>query len=401
MKYLPMLLGNLFLLTLNIHAQDTIFLQNPSFEISTVNCNEMPHAWEHCGSSTELPPSIQPGCLGVSQAAFDGERYMSLVTRKNENIDRICQVLPEDSRLQKDSLYTMRVYLAHSRDLRMAGSDQKWKKWYNEPAALRIAGYNSAANAVELLAVSPVIDHEDWIGYDFTFSPEHRGYDVILFEAYFSWYGSGAANGNLLIDSISPIIKISMTEFTAGKNNMLFNPSFEGKQQCCIVPKGWVNCGLAIESPPDIQPGSFGVRLPATDGKTYLGMVARDNNSVEMVGQRLKAPLVHGTSYVVEVSLARAENFLSFSRMTGDEVYYSEPIKLQIWGGKKACEKSELLAESPLITNSTWERYKFSFKPENGDYKYLMLMASYNENKSHPQNGNILIDKISLEVAPN
>ncbi len=60
----------------------------------------------------------------------------------------------------------------------------------------------------------------------------------------------------------------------------LANPSFEDTPSSSFTPKFWRNCGFAEESPPDIQPGTMTVTQPAHDGKTYLGMVVRDNNNI-------------------------------------------------------------------------------------------------------------------------
>ncbi|MBK6668056.1 MAG: hypothetical protein IPG48_18445 [Saprospiraceae bacterium] len=47
-----------------------------------------------------------------------------------------------------------------------------------------------------------------------------------------------------------------------------------------------------METPPDIHPKNFwGVNVEAQHGKTYLGMVARDNNAYESVMQELASPL--------------------------------------------------------------------------------------------------------------
>lgn len=87
------------------------------------------------------------------------------------------------------------------------------------------------------------------------------------------------------------------------------------------------------ESPPDIHPNGFWENnLPASDGKTYLGMVTRDNDTYESVTQRLSKPMKAGKCYAITVHLARAERYVSHSRMTSDETNYSTPVTLRIWG---------------------------------------------------------------------
>lgn len=177
----------------------------------------------------------------------------------------------------------------------------------------------------------------------------------------------------------------------------LQNPSFEDNARCCIVPYGWTDCGSDPgETPPDIQPGSFQVKLPASDGNTYLGLVVRDNNTWEGIGQRLSAPLLAGYSYQLEADLARSEILLSLSRSNGKEVNYATPVKLRIWGGASACERTELLAESQLVTPTDWRRYTFDLNPVKGDYEYLILEAYYKEPVPFPYNGNVLVDHVLL-----
>jgi hypothetical protein len=79
----------------------------------------------------------------------------------------------------------------------------------------------------------------------------------------------------------------------------LANPSFEGSPgaggEAVKLPDGWYDCGFPGESPPDVHPkeggGAFQVTKEAFHGKTYLGLVVRDNDTWEMVSQRLSAPV--------------------------------------------------------------------------------------------------------------
>src|SRR5690606_19877691 len=80
----------------------------------------------------------------------------------------------------------------------------------------------------------------------------------------------------------------------------LENPSFEDFPQHSRPPTGWTNCGFFDESPPDVQPsGAWGVFWPAMDGNTYLGMVTRENETYESVGQRMNGILWAGTCYQI------------------------------------------------------------------------------------------------------
>lgn len=175
----------------------------------------------------------------------------------------------------------------------------------------------------------------------------------------------------------------------------LKNPSFEDVPSHSHTPKGWVDCGFAGESEPDVQPcGEFGVTKLPLDGKAYLGMVTRDNNTWERVSQTLSSPLKHGNCYGFSIYLAKSPQYMSRSRLTEEMVNYVHNVKLRIYGGFSPCQQEQLLAESPLINNFDWIQYNFRFHPEN-DYPYLMLEAFYETPKLFPYNGNLLLDHAS------
>lgn len=173
------------------------------------------------------------------------------------------------------------------------------------------------------------------------------------------------------------------------------NPSFEDLPKCCEAPTGWYNCGKQEESPPDIQPGSFQVTKTPSHGETYLGLVVRDNETWEAVGQRISRPLEINDCYEFTLDLCRAELYLSLSRTTGEEVNYATPAKVRIWGGTGYCDKREMLYETPLITTTRWLTYTFRISPKKGSYTYLMIEAYFKTPTLFPYNGNILVDNAS------
>ena len=185
-----------------------------------------------------------------------------------------------------------------------------------------------------------------------------------------------------------------------GEPIMLINPSFEDMPRTGKTPQGWYDCGFPKESPPDIQPSDsqsgafFSVTKQAQDGKTYIGMVVRDNDTWEVVSQRLSRPLEGGSCYEFSLSLARSEIYVSISRTTNEEVNYTSPAKLRIWGGNGYCGKAELLAETPLVINSRWLEYNFKFEPKQ-NISYISIEAFYKTPTLFPYNGNILVDNAS------
>lgn len=180
----------------------------------------------------------------------------------------------------------------------------------------------------------------------------------------------------------------------------LSNPSFEDMPRHSKAPRGWYDCGNPYESPPDVHPtpdASFSVSKAPFSGETYLGMVVRDNDTHEGVGQRLRSPIEGGKCYEFSLALSRSESYISISRQTDKQVNYTTPAKLRIWGGNNYCVKAELLAESSVVTNQRWLIYNFRFEPTS-THKFIMMEAFYTTPVLFPYNGHILIDSASAIV---
>lgn len=175
----------------------------------------------------------------------------------------------------------------------------------------------------------------------------------------------------------------------------LKNPSFEDDPRAERIPAGWRDCGFPGETAADTHPsGAFEVTQNAVDGATYLGMVTRDNDTWEKVGQKMYEPMVAGQCYIFKISLCRSNVYTSASRETGLPTAYTEPVKLKIWGGYNFCDNEEELGESKLIKHVDWEEYVFTFRPK-ADYNYILLEAFYKTPILAPYNGNLLIDNAS------
>ena len=173
------------------------------------------------------------------------------------------------------------------------------------------------------------------------------------------------------------------------------NSSFEDLPKSGEAPVGWYDCGKVTESPPDIQPGFFSVSKPASHGDTYLGLVARDNDTWEAVAQRLSRPLKANNCYEMTIDLCRSEIYISLSRTTGQQTNYTRPLKLIIWGGYGFCDKREVLWESADITHHRWLPANVRLAPKKGDYTHLMFEAYYVQPNLFAYNGNILLDNLS------
>ena len=203
------------------------------------------------------------------------------------------------------------------------------------------------------------------------------------------------------------IIFIGSIQLGIGQNEeviiKLSNPSFEDIRRNSHVPTGWFDCGFITETPPDVQPGWFGVEKKPKTGMSYLGLVVRDNETWEAVAQELSQPLINGNCYSFNISMCRSELYLSPSKSSSVETNYSTPVKLKIWGGNEYCKKSVLLGESILVKNYRWVDYTFKLEA-NGDeaqYTHIILEAYYKTPTLFPYNGNLLLDNASdLKLIP-
>ncbi len=145
------------------------------------------------------------------------------------------------------------------------------------------------------------------------------------------------------------------------------NPSFEGTPQPEIPPPGWAICTPG-NSTPDVQPGNFGVYLAASDGNTYLGMAARDDNTWEDVHTSLITPFSIDSCYLVKIDLAYQPDVASFDM---------EPITLKVYGSNSSCNMDNLLWQSPAVGNEDWLTYEFLVHPAMVNITDLVLEAYY------------------------
>lgn len=175
----------------------------------------------------------------------------------------------------------------------------------------------------------------------------------------------------------------------------LENPSFEDSPRHSKPPRKWFDCGNPQESPPDVQPnGGFGVTKRAINGKTYLGLIVRDNDTHEAVGQKLSSPLQKGQCYLFSLALCQSNQYVSLSRLTEQKSDYNTPVIVRIWGSKKACGDDQLLATSPPIDHAKWRDYEFTLSPSD-DYDYIVIEAFYKSLDFLSYNGNLLVDYAS------
>jgi outer membrane protein OmpA-like peptidoglycan-associated protein len=184
----------------------------------------------------------------------------------------------------------------------------------------------------------------------------------------------------------------------------LINASFEDTPKQSSPPMGWTDCGFQGESAPDVHPNNFWeVSKPAINGKTYMGLVVRHNDTWERVSQMLEKPMLGGSCYNFNIYLSSSPTYKSGTNnrdrfplvSRSDSMFnFDVPAVLRIWGANISCGRSELLAESIPIEHLDWKQYFFRLKPKS-TYKYIMLEAFFKTPVLLPYNGNILLDHAS------
>ncbi|PHI19410.1 hypothetical protein CEQ90_12890 [Lewinellaceae bacterium SD302] len=180
----------------------------------------------------------------------------------------------------------------------------------------------------------------------------------------------------------------------------LRNASFEDIPRNSRAPVGWYNCGFPAETPPDVHPdpmNQFQVGMGPQHGRTYLGMVVRDNDTWESVGQELSEPLVAGQCYDFWINLARSKVYLSQSRVSNKPANYVTPAKLRIHAGYDFCDRQELIGESDMVRNYNWQEYAIKLSPTE-DYTHLVFEVFYETPTLIPYNGNLLLDNASTLI---
>jgi len=187
-------------------GQDTIFLQNPSFE-DEAGAAQAPSGWYDCGTSGKTPPDIQPGVYKVEKTARDGDTYLGLVVRDNETWAAVGQQLAAP--LKAATSYAFSLYLSRS-ELYVSTSKLTGQEINAAtPVTLRIWGGEAECEKKELLAETGTVINKEWQRFDFELTPMQADYAFITFEAYYKTPVLFPYNGNVLLDNCSAIVKIT------------------------------------------------------------------------------------------------------------------------------------------------------------------------------------------------
>ncbi len=177
----------------------------------------------------------------------------------------------------------------------------------------------------------------------------------------------------------------------------LENPSFEDIPRAALPPSGWLDCGPLSETPPDVQPyGGFRCTRVPQNGNTYLGLVTRDNNTWESVGQRLSKPMRQNQCYDFNFYATRSPIYESATKKDPmRSVNFDKGVTIRIWGGNNMGERAEMLAQTDVIESTEWKNFKVKLKPTKGNFSYICVEAYYKTPTLFPYNGNVLVDNLS------
>jgi len=158
------------------------------------------------------------------------------------------------------------------------------------------------------------------------------------------------------------------------------NGSFEDTPADATMPSGWWL--VARGTTPDILPGYWGVYDDPADGETFIGMITRQDGTIESIGQRLSKTLEKEGCYSTSIDLAHSSGYVG----------YNTPIKLRIYLGSSRKSKDQLIYESEKVENSEWEKHLIEFIPKQ-NYRYFIIEAYTDDGPTI--RGNILIDNLT------
>ncbi len=211
-KTLLFLLFCAIIITGKIYSQDTIYLENPSFE-GTPGHNRVPSGWFNCGFEDESPPDIQPSFIfQVTKKALHGNTYLGMVVRDNDTWEAIGSELSHP--LIKGHCYQFQIALAQSERYTSVSRKLNEPATYTTPIRLRIWGGTNLCNRTELLAESELIEDLDWQKYSFHIRPTLSDIQFIILEVFYNSLTTNPYNGNLLIDDASSFVLSSICDTT-------------------------------------------------------------------------------------------------------------------------------------------------------------------------------------------
>ena len=129
-----------------------------------------------------------------------------------------------------------------------------------------------------------------------------------------------------------------------------------------ITPEDWGVCDPITSSPEVyIEFIRQDVSYFSPDSSTFVILRVREDATSEHMQTLLTRPMLKDYCYKLSVDLRHTYGGTLADILT-------HPVLFQIWGGITPCSKDELLYESQLIRNFSWQRYSFTFPVKENDY---------------------------------
>lgn len=184
--------------------------------------------------------------------------------------------------------------------------------------------------------------------------------------------------------------------------NLLRNGSFELDDPWIgIEPRYWLSCeGNPTHLPDvlsDVTPNFFRLDHQAAEGHQYLALAARSNNTYESIGQKLNLRGTEGQTLGLSFSVARADTLISRDRLTLERVNFNQPIRVEVWLGKKRCRRDRLVGSTELVAHADWQQVAFEF-PVDPEYRWLIIQSRPDPARARAYNGHVLLDDFRLEI---
>ena len=195
-------------------TQDSIFLDNPSFEDFPRRGGDYYlsiKGWYDCGLNGfpgETPPDIHPvpkAAWEVDMKPHDGRTFLGLVIRYNKTWESLSQKLKAP--LESGKCYSISVSLARSPLYKSHTTRSDEIENFIHPAVLQIWGGDELCSKKQLLVQSAPVENSEWEMKEFTFSP-NEDFKIITIQAFYADGNPKAYNGHILVDNFSPIVEI-------------------------------------------------------------------------------------------------------------------------------------------------------------------------------------------------
>ena len=183
------------------------------------------------------------------------------------------------------------------------------------------------------------------------------------------------------VELLSLFLLLIPFTFFAQKKILIPNGSFEGIPKIGAEPEFWKACGS--NSTADIMPGPWGVKQKPKEGKSYIGLTAREDKTYESISCKLPSPLLKDSCYNFKVDLCKSSSYAG----------YNKAGVFRIWAGTKYCEKVQLLAVSEPISNLYWKNFVFTFIAKD-EFEFISIECYYKTPSFLPYRANILIDAL-------